>query len=105
MGRGQDETLQIPKRIRAEVDARDDFHCRLCGEVLDCYSRVLHHIIYGGDARGMGGRRQHRTPEIITLGWGCHEVVHRNKRVWQPALLAVVERPGVTAMQVRRWAR
>lgn len=87
-------------------------HCRVCGKFLGD-RRAMHHVVYGGDARGMGGRRVHNVNEIVTICWlpgdprwgmrPCHDVVHSNKRRWQPLLLAIVDRPGVTAVQFDRW--
>lgn len=102
------ETLAIPTNVRAAVDDRDHFMCRLCGRFLGAERRAVHHINYGGDTVGMGGRRLHDPAEMITLGWlpgdcQCHQRAHANKRLWQPLLLQVVKTPGVTALQLRRW--
>ena len=55
----------------------------------------------------MGGRRFHHVDNIITLGdyyeHQCHRIVHRNKRLWVPLLVATMATPGVTALQIRRW--
>lgn len=112
--RAQRETLSIPADVRAAVDERDQKHCRVCGKYLGD-RRAHHHIIYGGDARGMGGRRVHNAEEIITVCWmpgdpapgmrSCHELVHSSKHIWQPLLLQVAATSGVTALQLRRWQR
>lgn len=105
--RAEKETLSIPAAVRTIIDERDGFHCRVCGRYL--YSdRAIHHIVYGGDDRGMGGRRVHNPDEMITVCWmypgNCHDMVHRHKRLWQPLLLEVVQRHrGMTAMQLKRW--
>jgi hypothetical protein len=106
------ETLAIPQAVRDAVDERDQLHCRVCGKWLGD-RRALHHIVYGGDDRGMGGRRVHNVEEIVTVCWlpgdprsgmqSCHDRVHSDKRLWQPLLLAVAQRSGVTALQLRRW--
>jgi hypothetical protein len=106
------ETLAIPQDVRDAVDERDRLHCRVCGKWLGD-RRALHHVIYGGDARGMGGRRVHNVDEIVTVCWlpgdpkpgvqPCHERVHSNKHLWQPLLLEVARRRGITALQLRRW--
>ncbi len=105
---GRDETLAIPAAIRAAVDARDGRFCRVCGRYL-AQDRALHHILFGGSLRGMGGRRVHKVDEIVTVCWlygtNCHDLVHREKLTWQPLLLEVVHRPGITALQLRRWAK
>lgn len=110
--RARRETLAIPQGIRDAIDARDQGHCRVCGKYLGD-RRAHHHVVYGGDDRGMGGRRVHDVDEIVTVCWQpgdplpgarpCHELVHGNKRLWQPLLLEVARRPGVTAIQLLRW--
>ena len=101
------ESLAIPDDVRRAVDERDQMSCRVCGKWLG-ERRALHHIVYGGDARGMGGRRVHNVDQIVTVCWlpgdnDCHALVHSNKWLWQPVLLEVARRGGVTAHQVRRW--
>lgn len=101
------ESLSIPASVRKIVDDRDQLTCRVCGKHLGD-RRALHHIIYGGDDRGMGGRRIHNPDEIVTVCWlpgdgDCHQMVHSAKRIWQPILLEVARRRGVTALQIKRW--
>jgi hypothetical protein len=100
------ETLAIPQALRAEVDERDRHHCRVCGKWLGD-TRALHHIRYGGDRQGMGGRRDHTLDNLITVCWmwggNCHDLVHSAKSLWLPLLERTIETPGVTAMQLRRW--
>lgn len=103
----QEESLSIPPAIRAAVDTRDGMSCRVCGRYLG-ERRALHHVLYGGDLVGLGGRRRHHADEILTVCWlpgdgDCHQLVHSNKRLWQPILLEVLKRPGITALQVKRW--
>lgn len=103
----QGESLAIPLDVRRAVDARDLMTCRVCGKWLGD-RRALHHVIYGGDERGMGGRRVHNVDEIVTVCWlpgdgDCHSLVHSAKRVWQPLLLEAAKRRGVTAFQIKRW--
>lgn len=102
--RGDDETLAIPERMRAEVDARDLGYCRFCGRYAGP-QRALHHIEYGG----MGQRRRHAVDNLMTVGWlfdhDCHTVIHSNKRLWMPLCLEVVKRPGVTVLQLYRWTQ
>jgi hypothetical protein len=102
----QRESLAIPPSVRAAVDDRDNMVCRVCGKYQGD-ARALHHIRFGGDDIGMGGRRVHNIDEIVTVCWmyggNCHDRVHANKHEWQELLFEVVRRPGVTAMQLRRW--
>ena len=103
----RDESLAIPDDVRKIVDDRDGQCCRVCGKYLG-ERRALHHIVYGGDARGMGGRRVHDPTEIATVCWlpgdnGCHERVHSAKRIWMPLLLITVQRRSITALQLQRW--
>ena len=101
------ETLAIPQAIREQVDERDQRTCRVCGRYQGD-ARALHHVLYGGDDVGMGGRRLHEVDTLVTVCWmfnGCHELVHSNKRLWQPLLLTVAQQPGITALQLRRWQR
>jgi hypothetical protein len=108
------ETTGIPEAVRTAVDERDGKHCRVCGKYLG-ERRALHHIVYGGDDRGMGGRRIHNVEEILTVCWlpgdpgpglrPCHDTVHASKRRWQPVLLEVARQRGITAIQLERWKR
>lgn len=95
----QAETLAIPQRVREEVRERDGGVCRVCGSYGE--SLALHHIRY----RSEGGL--HVPENLVSVHWmyapRCHEVVHANKRLWQPLLLEVAVTPGVTALALRRW--
>jgi hypothetical protein len=73
---------------------------------------TIHHIYYGGDLQGMGGRRRHSLDNLVSLCWlpgdmGCHERAHSNKGYWQPLLSAVINdyRGHITAFQLARWTR
>lgn len=104
------ETLAVPRNIRAQVDERDGGHCRFCGAYLGD-RRVIHHIHYGGDIVGLGGRRQHSLENLISLCDAfdnrCHQKVHAQKSTWQPILAQLARigdvAKGVTALQVKRW--
>jgi hypothetical protein len=110
--RAENESLAIPAGVRATVDERDNTACRVCGRWLG-EARALHHIHYGGSRQGMGGRRDHDPANIVTVCWmygpgngiaPCHDLVHSNKRLYVPLLEQVVAHPGITVMQLRRWA-
>lgn len=107
MADGRRETLEIPERVRLEVRERDGGHCRFCGRTDGIL--VLHHCLFGGDYVGMGGRRSHDAGSIITVGGAfdhdCHSVIHSQKSLWLPLSVAVVEKPGVTMLQLQRWRR
>lgn len=103
------EALEIPPHVRKTVDQRDEGYCRVCGKFLGS-RRGLHHVLYGGDVVGMGGRRRHNPDEIITVCWmvgdnGCHQRLHSDKSRWQPLALEAIKSPGVTVMQLDRWSR
>ena len=104
----KDETLEIPQRLREQVDERDGQHCRVCGRYL-ADERALHHIHYGGDQQGMGGRRSHSLDNLVTVCWmwgrNCHSLVHSDKRIYVPLLEQVINTPGVTVLQLQRWNR
>lgn len=105
----QDETTAIPERLRKAVDARDRGYCRMCGKYLSG-RRAIHHIDFGGDAQGMGGRRRHEIDNLVSLCWtpydnGCHERAHSNKAKWQPLLRKIVLTEGVTVAQLMRWSK
>jgi hypothetical protein len=107
-GLARQETLAIPQAVRDAVDERDQRHCRVCGKYVGD-ERALHHIEFGGDQRGMGGRRIHDVDGIVTVCWmwggNCHDRVHRHKLLYQPILREVVKRPGLTALQLLRWRK
>jgi len=90
----------VPAKVRDYVLERDGSCCRVCGRYVD--RPALHHIRY----RSQGGLDV--SSNLITIGWmpghDCHiPVVHANKGLWQPILLAIADRPGVTAHAWRRW--
>lgn len=99
----REQSLSIPMAIREQVLERDGGVCRLCGRT----NVIAHHIRYGGDEIGMGGRRFHSVGNIVSLGQHyehqCHERVHAAKQLWTPLLIRVVEMPGVTAFALYRW--
>ena len=102
------ETLDIPQHLRDAVDERDGGFCRMCGKFLGG-RRAIHHIYYGGDRQGMGGRREHYLANLVSLCYlpgdmDCHQRAHSRKHHWQPILAAVVTRNDhITALQLSRW--
>lgn len=100
-----DDSLDIPTSVRKEIFERDGGICRMCGTLPTWPTAEIHHIIYGGDQRGMGGRRVHNVDEMVSLCRLCHLRAHNRKGYWQPILLRAVQCPGVTAFQIARWAR
>lgn len=100
---GRAAMLSIPRAMRAEVDDRDGLRCRVCGQWAGD-ARQQHHIHYGGDYVGMGGRRLHAVDNIITLDMEHHDMVHRNKGLWVPVLEELVHRPATTGFALRRRA-
>lgn len=92
----------VPKNVRSEVIERDGSCCRVCGRYVE--HPALHHILY----RSQGG--PNTAENLVVVGWlpghDCHlNVVHRNKRLWQPLLELVVAHPGTTAFQWHRWMK
>lgn len=73
---------KMPGDVRQAVLARDGNRCRFC-RTLD--SIHVHHIRY----RSEGG--PHVETNLITLCSDHHDLIHSNKRKWQPVLLAVIE--------------
>lgn len=95
------EALAIPASVRAVLDERDARFCRMCGRFCGA-AREHHHIVFGGSARGMGGRRVHDPDEMVSLCQACHGRAHGEKGTWAPLLLRVAQLPGVTAAALRR---
>lgn len=110
MRRDHDETVAIPQRVRDAVDMRDEGFCRMCGRFL-LGRRSIHHIHYGGDTQGMGGRRNHDVDNLVSLCWlpgdgQCHQRAHSDKSYWQPILAHVITRTDhTTALQIARWSK
>jgi hypothetical protein len=109
----QSEHLSIPDDMRAEVIYRDNGVCRVCGKHLG--ERIgIHHVLFGGDYVGMGGRRKHDPLAMVSICWlpgdplphqrSCHDLVHSQKDLWIPLLLQCAATEGLTALQLRRWA-
>lgn len=107
MATGREETLAISPWCRTMVDRRDRGWCRMCGKYIG-NRRAIHHIMFGGDKVGMGGRRKHRPENLISLCWlpgdnNCHQRAHAEKSKWQPLLLRCLKTPNrVTAFALLR---
>jgi hypothetical protein len=90
----------VPIKVRHAVIERDNSSCRVCGQYVEY--PALHHIEY----RSEGGRNTESN--LIVVGWlpghDCHlTVAHANKKLWQPILMEIAERPNVTALAAYRW--
>lgn len=88
----------VPLKVRSAVISRDNSRCRFCGKP----SSILHHIWY----RSQGGK--HIEVNLICLCQEHHELMHSNKKYWQPILLKTIEiltkEISVTIPEVeRRW--
>lgn len=93
------KATDVPRDVREHVLERDDYSCRVCGRGAN--PAALHHIQYRSEMRN-----NHSAGNLVTVGYAyghiCHQAVHSNKRLWQPALEAIVELPGMTALE---WLR
>ena len=73
------EPSGIPPATRAEVLDRDSYSCQLCGAKRALH---VHHIHYRSEGV------DHTPDNLIVLCRAHHDLVHSNKRYWQPRLLA-----------------
>lgn len=89
------KATDIPQKSRDAVDERDQGSCRACGR--NANPKALHHIVYRSQERN-----NHSPSNLVTLGGGfdhnCHQMVHARSGLFRPALLAVVDVPGMTAL-------
>lgn len=85
---------KMPKAVRAKVVDREMRLCARCGRGQHrTRGRAgdflhVHHIKY----RSEGG--DHTPENLIALCGECHDVVHSNKRIWQPVLLEYTRLSG-----------
>lgn len=92
----------VPTDVRDFVIERDGQCCRVCGVYVEY--PALHHVEY----RSQGGLDV--PSNLVVVGWtpghDCHlQIVHANKRLWQPIMQAAAVTPGVTGLQILRWSR
>jgi len=89
------KSTDIPEKSRRAVHERDRGLCRVCGRWAD--PAALHHIVFRSQ-----DRNNHGPANLVTLGGGyghiCHQMVHAHAATFTPALQAIVERPGTTAL-------
>lgn len=85
----------IPPEVRAAVLDRDRHRCRYCGKT---HTLHLHHVHYRSEGV------DHSPGNLITLCIRHHDLVHSNKRYWQPICEAYVhdaERGRLTYLVAR----
>ena len=75
-------TPTITPKIRNVVNLRDNCTCRLCGKP----SVHLHHIIYRSESREL----INDPDNLICLCLECHNLVHSNKKKYQPILKKII---------------
>lgn len=94
------KSVDIPRKSRLAVHERDGGLCRVCGRWAE--PAALHHIVLRSRERNY-----HDPSNLVTVGFTpghlCHQMVHAHNATFQPALEAVVDAPGVTALQWLRW--
>lgn len=88
-------STDVPKKTREEVYVRDGFRCRWCGQTNTIID--IHHIVY----RSSGV--DHSPGNLICLCRRHHNLVHTNKRLYQPVLVELMQLPGATGIQLMRW--
>lgn len=68
-----------------KVIERDQYKCKLCGTSQNLH---LHHIIYRSEDRNLINEPSNCTMLCIK----CHELVHSNKKEWQPKLKELINK-------------
>lgn len=71
----------VPEATRQAVSCRDGQRCRYCGGVRDLHE---HHIRYRSEGV------DHSEDNLIVLCREHHDLVHRDKRRWQPVCQAYI---------------
>lgn len=97
---GRSNTTAVKARVRRAVGERDGDWCLLCGKPPK--GLHLHRVRYGSE----GGA--YEITNCVQLCGLHHDIVHSNKRVWQPKLIGYLSEsdPGQTEMDaLRRWAK
>jgi len=75
----------VPDGRRDEVLAVDGHRCRRCGGRGGYFGLHVHHVRYRWQKGGT-----HERNNLLTLCGECHDVVHSNKKLYQPACLALL---------------
>ena len=68
-----------------KVIEREQYKCKLCGTSQNLH---LHHIIYRSEDRNL----INEPSNCIMLCIKCHELVHSNKKEWQPKLKELINK-------------
>jgi len=74
----------IPPTTRHEVKLRFNHMCAYCGRSHSCLH--IHHIKYRSEGV------DHSLGNLVLLCDAHHDMVHSNKRKWQPMLMEFIER-------------
>ena len=76
--------ITVDHKIYDEVMQRDNNCCRLCS----CNTVQLHHIIYRSESKEL----INEPTNCIMLCVKCHQLVHSNKKKYQPILKDIIKR-------------
>lgn len=104
--RQESQQKRAPGRVNTEPSAakkrfireRDGQRCRFCGTDKGLH---VHHVMYRSEGGG------HAEDNLVTLCLYDHDIVHSNKRRWQPVLTELLrlhyeEGKFYTVLQVER---
>lgn len=75
----------VSKETYETVLIRDNYSCRLCGST---YWLALHHIVYRSEDK----TKINDVDNCIMLCKTCHDLVHSDKRKYQPILLKNIKK-------------